>query len=74
MLHPEGFLENYEGGPEKSRLYSARLAAVAAAHGADFLDAGLHARSCDQDGLHLEPAEHEKLGRAIAGKIVSIFA
>lgn len=73
-LKADGFLENYEGGPEKSRLYASRLEAVAAAHGADFLDAGLSAVSCCGDGLHLDPPEHAKLGLAVAAKVREILA
>lgn len=56
----------FAGGHEKSLQLPPLYAAVAAEHGAAFLDAGTVIRSSAFDGIHLDPDAHEALGRAIA--------
>lgn len=57
-----------EGSHRFAELYST----VAAEERAFFMDAAKYARASDIDGIHLDPAEHEKLARAVAGKILEI--
>jgi lysophospholipase L1-like esterase len=60
------FAEQFEGGPEKSRLLPARYRAIAEERGCEFFDAGSVARCSDLDGVHIDAAEHRKLGEAFA--------
>jgi len=41
---------------------------------AAFLDAGTTIRTSDTDGVHFEPGEHAKLGKAVAGIIRTMAA
>lgn len=59
----------FQGAAEKARALAPRMAAVAAARGAAFLDAGLHAAVSPVDGVHLDPAAHHALGRAVAAAV-----
>lgn len=60
--------------PAQSREYSRRMAAVAESYeNVWFLDAAQYTTPSEADGLHLEPASHEKLGKAIAEKIKEIL-
>lgn len=60
------FAEMFEGGVEKSRRLAPSYREHAELRGCRFLDAGGVIRSSDGDGLHLDPEEHEKLGRVVA--------
>jgi len=67
------FAEMLEGGVEKSRLFGLYYRQVAEEHNCHFLDAGQIVVSSDVDGVHLDPGEHEKLGEAVAAKVIEIF-
>ena len=58
--------EIFAGGAAKSQRLAATYAAVAARHGAAFLDAGGVIASSPIDGVHFDAAEHVLLGRAVA--------
>jgi lysophospholipase L1-like esterase len=67
------FAGMFEGGTEKSRFLGKLYAEVAKAHGCAHLDAGTVIRSSDLDGIHLEGAEHARLGQAIAREVKTIL-
>lgn len=67
------FAELFAGAVEKSRGLAPAYARVAAERGCDFLDAGRFIVSSDADGIHLDPGEHAKLGRAMADKVRAIL-
>ena len=58
--------EIFAGGAAKSHAIAAPLAEVAAAHGAWFLDAGLHAEVSPVDGVHLTAAGHAAIADGLA--------
>jgi lysophospholipase L1-like esterase len=68
------FAEMLEGAVEKSQQMARFYSAVAAEHHCDFLDAGQYIVSSDVDGIHLDPAQQQKLGRAVAEKVRAILA
>lgn len=61
--------EMFEGAREKSLDLGRHYATIAGWRGCGFLDAGAVIASSDLDGIHLEAAEHRKLGLAIAAKV-----
>ncbi len=63
------FAEMFAGGTEKSRLLGCYYKEQATLAGCEFLDAAGIIRSSDIDGIHLEPAEHQTLGRAVAERV-----
>ena len=65
--------EAFAGGVGKSQALSARYRELAAAAGAEFLDAGDVTRTDGVDGLHLSADAHRELGLAVAGKIRAIL-
>lgn len=67
------FAEMFEGGAEKSKRLAAAFAAASAEVGCELLDAGAIIRSSDRDGVHFDPSEHERLGRAVAARILAAF-
>jgi lysophospholipase L1-like esterase len=54
--------EMFAGAREKSLRFGELYAGVAKQWGCAFLDAGAHVAPSVVDGVHLEPAEHGKLG------------
>ncbi len=66
--------EKFAGAPLKSRRLPALYEEVARGLGCAFLDSQTIVEPSAVDGLHLEAAEHEKLGRAIAAAIRRIVA
>lgn len=60
------------GGAEKSRALSPRLAALAAARGQPFLDAGQVIATSPVDGVHFEPDAHAALARAVADRLAAL--
>lgn len=60
------FAEMFEGSVEKSTELGRHYRAVAEELGCRFLDTQTVVRSSDLDGIHLEPEEQVKLGRAVA--------
>jgi lysophospholipase L1-like esterase len=66
-------MEMFTGAREKSKRFAGHYRLVAEQHGVAFLNAAAHVTSSETDGIHLEPAEHEKLGVAIAGAVREII-
>ncbi len=64
----------YAGAEEKSRALPQELARVAARLGVDWVDAGELIATSPLDGWHLEAAEHETLGTALAALVRERFA
>jgi lysophospholipase L1-like esterase len=64
----------FHGGADKSQRLGTAYRAQAEKHGAAFLDAGTIIRTSDTDGVHFEPGEHAKLGKAVAGILRSLAA
>ncbi len=62
----------FVGGYEKSLQLGALYAAVAATHGAAFLDAGTVITSSEADGLHFDPDAHAALGKAVAAAVARL--
>jgi lysophospholipase L1-like esterase len=63
----------FEGAEEKSRQFAGHYERFADQHGCEFFDASEVIVSSDVDGIHLDAAEHGKLGEAVAARIVEIF-
>lgn len=66
--------EMFTGAFEKSRLLAPRYAAVAAQHGADFLDAGQVIASSPVDAIHWEAEAHAALARAVHDHLIAAGA
>ena len=58
--------ETFQGGVEKSKRLSKYYESVASAYGCLFLDTGTVIQSSKLDGLHYDPEDHYKLGKAVA--------
>ncbi len=65
--------EMLEGATEKSRLLAGHFRRRAEERHCEFLDVSEIAVSSPIDGIHFEAAEHRKLGRAVAGRILEIL-
>jgi lysophospholipase L1-like esterase len=65
-------VDMFLGGHAKSLKLAPLYEAVAAEHGAVFLDAGQLIKSSAHDGIHLDPDAHEALGRAIADAVLRL--
>jgi lysophospholipase L1-like esterase len=63
----------FSGSIEKSRLFPEQYAFYANSVGVDFLDAGSVIVSSPVDGIHFDPEEHSKLGRAVAAEVRRII-
>ena len=61
------------GGAEKSLTLGRDIGILAEQNGIPFFDAGSVILSSDIDGIHLDPEEHGKLGRALAAKVIEIL-
>lgn len=61
--------EMFEGAEEKSRGLSVWFERIAAEQGCAFMDAGRVIVSSPIDGIHLDPPEHFKLGKAVAERV-----
>ena len=59
------FAEMFEGAEAKSKLLGRHFRSVAEAYGCAFFDTSEVIVSSDVDGIHLDPGEHEKLGKAV---------
>jgi lysophospholipase L1-like esterase len=68
-----GFAKNFEGGREISGKLGLEFAELAAANGIPCLDAGTVVRSSEVDGIHLDPEEQVKLGKAVAARVLDMF-
>jgi lysophospholipase L1-like esterase len=64
--------EMFTGAPEKAARMGGYYQQVAELYSCDFLDLAPLIRSSDLDGIHLELAEHTRLGQVVAEKIVSL--
>lgn len=70
-----GCLEGmFEGGAAKSRQFAALMGAVAAEHGAAFLDAGAHIAVSPVDGIHYDAKAHADLAGILARTVSGLFA
>jgi lysophospholipase L1-like esterase len=67
------FAEMFEGAGPKSLLLGQHYRAVADQYHAAFLDTAAVVQTSDIDGVHLEQAEHNKLGRAVAQEVLSLI-
>jgi lysophospholipase L1-like esterase len=67
------FAEMFEGAVEKSRKLGEHYRRVAGERGCAFLDAGSVIVSSDLDGIHFDPPEHAKLGRAVAERVKELL-
>jgi lysophospholipase L1-like esterase len=63
------YAEEFLGGLEKSQKLAGFYRLRARELGCEFLDVGSLVSSSNADGVHIDPAGHEKLGKAIAEKI-----
>jgi lysophospholipase L1-like esterase len=66
------FAEMFEGAGPKSLLLGQHYRGVAEQYHAAFLDTATVVRTSDIDGIHLEAAEHAKLGRAVAHEVLAL--
>ncbi len=64
---------SFGGSEEKSKELDAHYKAVAAQCGVGYLYAGQFIETGDIDGLHLERGAHQKLGDAIAKKVLEML-
>ena len=67
------YAETFSGGVEKSRKLASYYRTVAAEHGCEFLDTSTVIQSSSTDGLHVDPEDHEILGKAIAEIVKKIL-
>jgi lysophospholipase L1-like esterase len=67
------YAETFSGGVEKSKKLAPYYEKVAKKYGCPFFDAGSVIQSSKLDGLHYDPEDHEKLGKAVAGLVLDIF-
>lgn len=58
--------ETFQGGVEKSKKLGRYYESVASAYGCLFLDTATVIQSSKLDGLHYDPEDHHKLGKAVA--------
>jgi lysophospholipase L1-like esterase len=63
----------FEGASEKSRQFPEYYGRFAEQYGCEFLDASAVITSSDVDGIHLDAAEHRKLGEAVAALVANIL-
>lgn len=63
-----------EDSPERGRAMTPVYEATARALGCDFFDAGQYAALEHGDGLHLNAADHQAVGQALAEKVRAILA
>ena len=61
------------GAEAKSRQLAPHFAEVAARNATGFLDAGLTVAPDPDEGIHLDAATHEKLGRAVAEALAGMM-
>jgi lysophospholipase L1-like esterase len=65
--------EMFEGGQEKSRRFSGHFKAVAEMYGCEIFDTSTVIKSSDIDGIHLDKAAHQQLGKAVAMEVKRIL-
>ena len=69
MTHLPDVYEKLAGGPEKSARFPQCYEAVAKALGCAFLNSQEFTSPSPVDGIHLEAADHAKLGKAMADRV-----
>jgi lysophospholipase L1-like esterase len=67
------FADMFAAGRERSQRFSECFRQVAQEQGCEFLDLKDVIVSSKLDAIHLEAAEHAKLGRAVAGKVREVL-
>ena len=67
------FAEMFEGAEAKSKLLGRHYRSVAEQYGCAFFDTSEVIVSSDVDGIHLDPGEHEKLGKAVAKHVQTLL-
>jgi len=72
MTHLPDLAEKFAGALEKTQRFPAYYEAVAKLHGCAFLNIQPVVTASRIDALHLEAAEHQKLGVALAEKVRSL--
>jgi lysophospholipase L1-like esterase len=65
--------EMFAGAEEKSKRFGKLYEVFAGWSGSAFFDVGTVIKNSDLDGIHFEAAEHEKLGKAVAGVVRSLI-
>jgi lysophospholipase L1-like esterase len=74
ILSPRGAIaEKFSGAEQRCRGLTDAYRSVAADSGCEFFDAGTVTPVSQIDGIHLDSDQHEKLGRSLADKVVSIL-
>ncbi len=73
LKHPIFRVLYSQASIEESQKFAAYYEKMAKEEGIHFLDAAKYAKASDLDGIHMEPAEHEKLAEAVYAKVLSIF-
>lgn len=68
----EGMRNYYLGAEEKSKQLGPLYKKLAQKYNCEFIDAAQIVTPSPKDGLHLEPADHQKLAEAVYSKIKSI--
>ena len=68
------FAEMFEGAEPRSRGLAAHYERVAAEAGASFFDAGTVTGCSPIDGIHLDSAGHQRLGKALAAEVSDCLA
>ncbi len=61
------------GGEEKSKQLAAEFKAYCEQNKIEWLNAGDVIKSSPVDGVHFEPSEHKKLGKAVAEKVIKML-
>jgi hypothetical protein len=65
--------EIFRGAEARLQGLPQQMERFARENGAEFLDAGAHIAVDEMDGVHLSAVSHGVLGRAVAGKVRTIF-
>ena len=67
------YAETFHGGEEKSRGLAGHYQQIARQLGCHFFDTSTEIQSSRIDGLHFDPADHEKLGKSLAERVITIL-
>jgi len=73
IIEVDGFDGMLAGAAQKSQEFAGRYQFFADRYGLHFLDAGAVVKSSPVDGVHFDAAEHCKLGKAVATRVVLIL-
>ena len=73
LTHPIFKTLYNSGALGKSKAFAKYYAEMSAEEGVYFMDASKFAQASDIDGIHMEPAEHEKLAAAVCEKVKEII-